>query len=213
MKLKCLLAAAMLFGATSATFAQSEDSEGKNYVAVPHYSSDEKYGFGGMKNDIKIDFNCGWFVSEVVDRDGDSNRGMFGCGFSLMYEHVFKNGCGFGINGIFEQGEGSDITTGVIAPSFVYYVSKNTWTYGCSIGIGYGRFNLDSYRYGYEDANGLGTFVQGNIEKRITKNFGIGAGIRLVNITASKPDNNSYYDSHSYGTSSLRFTIGPRFYF
>ena len=208
MKLICLLAAAMLFGATSATFAQSEDSEGKNYVAVPHYSSDEKYGFGGKKNDIKIDFNCGWFLSEVGD-----TRGLFGGGFSLMYEHVFKNGCGFGINGIFEQGGGKDLTTGVLAPSFVYYASNDAWTYGCSIGLGYGRFNLDSDRYGYDDANGVGYFVQANIERRITKNFGIGAGIRLVNITASKPDNNSYYDSHSYGTSSLRFTIGPRFYF
>ena len=213
MKLNCLLAAAMLFGATSATFAQSEDSEEKDYVPVPHYSTDENYGFGGKKNDIKIDFNCGWFLSEFVDRYGEGHRGLFGCGFSLMYEHVFNKGYGFGINAIYEQGEGNDITTGVIAPSFVHYGSKGAWTYGYSLGIGYGRFNLDSHRYGYDNANGVGYFVQANVERRINKWLGIGAGLRILDITASKPDNSSYYDSHSYGTGSLRFTIGPRIYF
>lgn len=213
MKLKCLLATVMLFGAASATFAQSEDSEENNVAAAPHYSTDEYVGFGGKKNDIKVDFNFGWFISEIGDRNGDAHRGLFGCGFSLMYEHVFNKGCGFGVNAIYEAGEGGDIRTGVIAPSFVYYGSNGGWTYGYSLGLGYGRFSLDSPRYGYDDAAGVGYFVQAEIEKRFTKNFGIGAGLRVMNISAPKPNNSSYYDSHYYGTGTVRFTIGPRFYF
>ena len=213
MKLKCLLAAVMLFSATSAIFAQSEDSDENNVVAAPHYSTDEYVGFGGKKNDVKLDFNFGWYISEFVDRSGDSHRGLFGCGFSLMYEHVFKKGYGFGVNAIYEGGEGNDVRTGVIAPSFVYYGSKDAWTYGYSIGLGYGAFCLDSRRYGYDDGRGVGYFVQASVERRITKWFGIGAGLRILNVTASKPNNSSYYNTHSHGTGSVRFTIGPRFYF
>lgn len=213
MKLKFVLASILLFGAVSASLAQSDDSDEENVVVAPHYSTDEYVGFGGKKNDIKLDFNFGWYISEFVDTDGDGHRGIFGTGFSLMYEHVFNKGYGFGINGIYEQAEGSDVQTVVLAPSFVYYGSNDKWTYGYSIGLGFGRFDVSSYRYGYDDGNGIGYFVQANIERRISKHFGIGAGLRVMNITASKLENNSYYRTHNHGTGSVRFTIGPRFYF
>lgn len=213
MKLKFVLASILLFGAVSASLAQSDDSDEENVVAPPHYSTDDYVGFGGKKNDVKLDFNFGWFISEFVDRHGEGHRGIFGGGMSLMYEHVFNKGYGFGVNGIYEQGDGGDIKTVVLAPSFVYYGSKDKWTYGYSIGLGFGRFSMVSSKYGDDDGNGLGYFVQANIERRISKHFGFGAGLRVLNITASKPKNNSYYDTHIHGTGSVRFTIGPRFYF
>ena len=129
--------------------------------------------------------------------DGDGHRGIFGCGFSLMYEHVFKKGYGFGINGILENGEGNDIETFVLAPSFVHYGSKGNWTYGYSLGLGYGKFNISSRRYGYADEIGLGYFVQANVERRINKWLGIGAGLRILDITAKKPDDVFYYNHHN----------------
>ena len=101
----------------------------------------------------------------------------------------------------------------MIGPSFVYSGSSDKWIYGYSIGLGYGRFDVDSERFGHEDRNGVGYFVQANIERRLTQWLGIGAGVRVLNITAPKSEDNSYYKTHSHGTSSLRFTIGPRFYF
>ena len=83
MKIKSLLATALMLGSVSMANAQG-------YVP----------GFGGKLNSVKADFNCGWFISEFVDRNGDSHRGLFGDGMSLMYEHVFNKGYGFGINGI-----------------------------------------------------------------------------------------------------------------
>ncbi len=212
MRLKLVLASIMLFGAVTSSFAQSEDSDENEVVSAPHYSTDDYVGFGGKKNCVKADFNFGWFISEFVDKDRDGHRGLFGDGISLMYEHVFSKGYGFGINGIFEK-KTEEVYTGMIGPSFVYYGSKDKWTYGYSIGLGYGRFDIDSERFSHIDRTGVGYFVQTNIERRLTKWFGIGAGLRILNITASKPNNDSYYDSHNCGTSSLRFTIGPRFYF
>ena len=215
MKLKFLLASVMLFGAVSASYAQSEDADDDDAVSAPapHYSTDDYVGFGGKKNDVKLDFNFGWFISEFMDRDGDGHRGIFGAGMSLMYEHVFNKGYGFGVNAIFEQGDGSDIMTAVLAPSFVYYGSNDKWTYGYSIGLGFGRFSMFSSKYGDDDGNGLGYFVQGSVERRVNKWLGFGAGLRVMSITASKPKNNSYYNTHTHGTGSVRFTIGPRFYF
>lgn len=195
MKIKSLLATALMLGSVSMANAQG-------YVP----------GFGGKHNAVKADFNCGWFISEFVDRNGDSHRGLFGDGMSLMYEHVFNKGYGFGINGIFEKKPG-EVYTGMIGPSFVYSGSSDKWIYGYSIGLGYGRFDVDSERFGHEDRNGVGYFVQANIERRLTQWLGIGAGVRVLNITAPKSEDNSYYKTHSHGTSSLRFTIGPRFYF
>lgn len=194
-----------------ATDVANGDSVSSNAASV----SQETIGFGGKHNRIKMDYNFGWFISKILDKKGDSHRGLFGTGLSVSYEHVFRAGYGFGLHGILERsgsliGGSKELITGYIGPSFVYAKSINSWTYGYSIGIGYGRYSLDSYRFYHEDRSGLGTLVQIEGEKRLTKWLGIGAGLRILNITVEKPEG---FEGLRYGTGSLRFTIGPRFYF
>ena len=64
MKLKCLLAAVMLFGATSATFAQSEDSEEKIMQQYLIILLTKNMVSVARRMTLKIDFNFGWFVSK-----------------------------------------------------------------------------------------------------------------------------------------------------
>lgn len=212
MKIKILLTSVLMLCGMSSAFAQ-EDS----YVAVDTVRSDGVFvlertvGFGGKHNRVKLDFDFGCYISEFVDRDGDGHRGIFACGVSIAYEHVFKSGYGFGLN--FIRDFGSDcIMTQYLGPSFVCYKSVGKWTYGYSLGLGYGRYTFDSYRLGYDDRGGLGYFVQVEGERRFNKWIGVGAGLRVFNITAQKPEGVSESFGR-YGTGFVNFTIGPRFYF
>lgn len=191
MKIKSLLATALMLGSVSMANAQG-------YVP----------GFGGKHNSVKADFNCGWFISEFEDKYGDSHRGIFGTGFSVSYEHVFKPGVGFGLNYIMENGNEDDIKTQFIGPSAVYAGSFGSWTLSYSIGLGLGKINYDSYRMGHYDDNGFGYYAQVEAQKRFSDHFGISAGIRVLDITTSVSDKGDMS-----GTGSFRFTIGPRFYF
>ena len=190
MKLKFLLASVMLVGAVSMANAQG-------YVP----------GYGGKHNSVKADFNCGWFISKFEDRYGDTHRGIFGTGFSASYEHVFKPGVGFGLNYIMENGNEDDIETVFLGPSAVYAGSFGSWTLSYSVGLGIGRVGYSSDRMGYYNENGFGYFAQIEAQKRFSDHFGIAAGLRVLDITTSVSDKGFE------GTGSLRFTIGPRFYF
>ena len=190
MRTKFLLAIAMMLGSLSIANAQG-------YVP----------GYGGKHNAVKADFNCGWFISEFEDRYGDSHRGIFGTGFSVSYEHVFKPGVGFGLNYIMENGNEDDIETVFLGPSAVYAGSFGSWTFSYSVGLGIGRIGYSSDRMGYFNENGFGYYAQIEAQKRFTDHFGISAGIRVLDITTSVSDRGFE------GTGSLRFTIGPRFYF
>ena len=195
MKLKFVLASILLFGAVSMANAQG-------YVP----------GFGGKLNCVKTDFNLGWFISDFEDRDGDKHSGLFGTGFSVSYNHVFKQGFGFGVDCIIENGDDDNVSTQYVGPSFVYAGSFGGWTLSYSAGLGYGHLSYESNRMGHDDRGGLGYFAQVEAQKRFSKHFGIGAGMRIVEIATSKPD--GYKDEWGiYGTGSFRFTIGPRFYF
>lgn len=195
MKIKSLLATALMLGSVSMANAQG-------YVP----------GFGGKLNSVKADFNLGWFISEFEDGYGDKHSWLFGTGFSVSYNHVFKQGFGFGLDYIMENGNDDNIKTQFIGPSFVYAGSFGGWTLSYSGGLGYGKFEFDSKRMGYDDRGGLGYFAQVEAQKRFSDHFGIGAGMRVLNVATTKPD--GYEDKWgTYGTSSFRFTIGPRFYF
>lgn len=190
MKTKILLVAAMMLGCFSIANAQG-------YVA----------GYGGKHNSVKADFNCGWFISEFEDLSGKGHRGIFGTGFSVSYEHVFKPGVGFGLNYIMENGNEDGIKTQFVGPSFVYAGSFGSWTLSYSAGLGYGNFKFDSDRMEYADEGGLGYYAQVEAQKRFSDHFGIAAGLRVLDITTGVDKD------RITGTGSLRFTIGPRFYF
>lgn len=216
-KRKLLIFAFLMCGVLSAN-AQLDDNtvavvndDSISYDVVP--VSKSTIGFGGKHNRIKTDYNFGWFISKFIDKNGNGHRGLFGLGLSLSYEHVFKSGYGFGIHGILEKKGAEEIISGYIGPSFVFARSVNSWTYSYSIGLGYGRYGIDSRRYNHEDRSGLGSFVQIEGERRLTKWLGIGAGFRVLNITVTPPDGFNGKLGERYGTGSLRFTIGPRFYF
>ena len=76
-----------------------------------------------------------------------------------------------------------------------------------SVGLGLGKINYDSDRMGHFDDSGFGYFAQIEAQKRFSDHFGIAAGLRVLDITTSVSDRGFE------GTGSLRFTIGPRFYF
>ena len=88
MNKKFLLSVALVLGSFSMSNAQTEDSEEKDFVSVPHESYDENFGFGGKHSCVKTDFSCGWYRHKFPG---------FGPGYSLSYEYVFKPGVGVGL--------------------------------------------------------------------------------------------------------------------
>lgn len=218
MRIKVLVTSVLMLCGMSSTFAQS-DNFAVDMVFVDTAFVDEMpstkvkntFGYGGKHNSFKVDFDFGWYISKFVDCNNDSHRGIFATGGAVSYEHVFKSGYGFGLNLIYDTGS-DNIMTLFLGPSFVSYTSVDQWTYGYSLGLGFGRFSFDSERMGYEDRAGLGYFVQVEAERRFNKWFGLGAALRVFNVTTSKPEG-YMYSSGSYGTGLLNFSIGPRFYF
>ena len=195
MKLKFVLASILLFGAVSMANAQG-------YVP----------GFGGKLNCVKTDFNLGWFISDFEDRDGDKHSGLFGTGFSVSYNHVFKQGFGFGLDYIMENGNDDNIKTQFIGPSFVYAGTHGNWVIDCSAGLGEGGLKYDLARGDRANRGGLGFFLQVEAQRHISKHFGIAAGFRLLGSGVMDTWDEDDY-SISPGFATARFTIGPRFYF
>ncbi len=171
------------------------------------------WGYNGKHHCFKTDFNFGWYISKFQEKNGGDKRGIFGVGGSVAFQTVLKSGYGFGLNAILDNGSyDGDVQSFFLGPSFEYAKAlPNGWIYSYSIGLGYGGFYIDSSRLGYSEDKGLGYFVSLEMSKRFNKWFGIGGGIRVFNVTCSKPDNYTY--SSFYGTGDIRISVGPRFYF
>ena len=212
MKLKIVLVSILLFGAVSASFAQSDDSDEEIVVAAPDESYDENFGFGGKHSCVKTDFNCGWYRHNFP-------AGGFGPGYSFSYEYVFKPGVGVGLEYMAECGNKDNFRTYFIAPTFVYAKSYDSWTFSFISGLGVGGIKYDSTRMGYGTSKDLmGMFAQGEVQKRFSKHFGIAAGLRVMAIFRLAMDDDldadvDYVASGADASASVRFTIGPRFYF
>ena len=209
MNKKFLLSVALVLGSFSMSNAQTEDSGEKHFVAVPHESYDENFGFGGKHSCVKTDFNCGWYHHNFP-------AGGFGPGYSLSYEYVFKPGVGVGLEYMAECGNKDNFRTHFLGPSFVYAKSYDSWTLNLSSGLGAGWIKYDSARMGKNTVDNLmGLFAQGEVQKRFSKHFGIAAGVRVICIFLFAMDKweEEGAEPVTDGSASIRFTIGPRFYF
>ena len=209
MNKKFLLTAALVLGSFSMSNAQSEDSEKTDYAAIPHESDNENFGFGGRHSCVKADFSCGWYHHNFPG-------GGFGPGYSLSYEYVFKPGVGVGLEYMAECGNKDNFRTHFLGPSFVYAKSYDSWTLSFSSGLGAGWIKYNSTRMGNATvANLMGIFAQGEVQKRFSKHFGIAAGVRFMSIFLFAMDRWEEEDAKPVtdGSASIRFTIGPRFYF
>ena len=196
MKNKLLLTVALVLGSISMSNAQSEDAA-------------KMAGFGGMHSCVKTDFNCGWYHHNFP-ADG------FGPGYSLSYEYVFKPGVGVGLEYMAECGNKDNFRTHFLGPSFVYAKSYDSWTLNFSSGLGAGWIKYDSARMGKNTVDDLmGLFAQGEVQKRFSKHFGIAAGVRVICIFLFAMDKweEEGAEPVTDGSASIRFTIGPRFYF
>lgn len=214
MKLKFVLASILLFGAVSTSFAQSDDSDEEIVVAAPDESYDENLGFGGKHSCVKTDFNCGW---NLRDESDGYVRGGFGPGYSICYEYIFKHTAGLGFVYIEDHGNKANFKTYFTGPTFVYAKSRNSWTFDFSSGIGAAGIHYNSPRRGRVHADGpiLGIMAQTEIQKRFSKHFGIAAGVRVIAASLFAMDiwEEDEAESTTWSTASVRFTIGPRFYF
>ena len=214
MKLKYVLASILLFGTVSTSFAQTDDSDEDDVVAVSNISYDENFGFGGNHSCVKTDFNCGW---NVRDKSDGYVRGGFGPGYSISYEYIFKHSVGLGFDYIEDRGNKANFRSYFVGPTFVYAKSYNSWTFNFSSGFGAVGINYDSPRTGRVHAGGpiIGLMAQGELQKRFSKHFGIAAGVRVLGATLFTMDIWEEEDAETitYHTASVRFTIGPRFYF
>ena len=213
MNKKFLLTAALVLGSFSMSNAQSEDSEKTDYAAIPHESDNENFGFGGNHSCVKADFNCGW---SLRDERAGYLRGGFGPGYSLSYEYVFKTGFGMGLEYFAEHGNKADFSTFFVGPSFVFAKSHNSWTFNLSSGLGASGIKYDSPSKKTVSVRELpAIFAQGEVQKRFSKHFGIAAGLRVMGIFHFEMNEWQEKDTEPVTDSaaSLRFTIGPRFYF
>ena len=210
MNRKFLLSVALVLGSFSMSVAQTEDSEKTDYAAIPHESDNENFGFGGNHSCVKADFNCGLFRGCGYDRGG------FGLGYSLSYEYVFRSGVGVGLEYIREHGHKADFSTFFVGPSFVFAKSHNSWTFNLSSGLGASGIKYDSPSKKTVSVRELpAIFAQGEVQKRFSKHFGIAAGLRVMGIFHFEMNEWQEKDTEPVTDSaaSLRFTIGPRFYF
>ena len=115
-----------------------------------------------------------------------------------------------------ECGNKDNFRTHFLGPSFVYAKSYDSWTLNFSSGLGAGWIKYDSARMGKNTVDDLmGIFAQGEVQKRFSKHFGIAAGVRVICIFLFAMDKweEEGAEPVTDGSASIRFTIGPRFYF
>ena len=180
--------------------------------AKPKEIIDGDWGYFNHRNCIKVDLNGGAFISKISGVDYKGKRGMSGLGASIAYENITTSGFGFGMNGILESGE-EGFNTGFVGPAALWVKPIDNVVLTSSIGFGMGAIWYDSKSFGKEDHGGFAFYFQFEGAYRINKWLGLGAGIRLLNIRCAKPEWVKDIDYKNYGTSSIRLTVGPRFFF
>jgi len=217
---KYFFTSVLFWGCVSSLSAQTEEhvdfQDVANQIDMLYPKKEEPEGenvaFWGMRNCIKVDGNTGAFISNISGVHYEEKSGMTGFGTSIAYEHMSTSFYGFGINGILENGE-KGFHTGFFGPSVIAVKPFDHFCLESSVGTGMGAIWYNSYSFGKESNGGFGYFVQVECSYKINKWMSFALGLRFLKIICAKPvwiDNVEY---NNYGTSSIRFTVGPRFYF
>ena len=164
-------------------------------------------------NVIKLNFGPGLVYSDIYDYNfpiAIRHKTSLSLDLSVDYAHIFKSGIGFGLN--FIQSHLNAIGSNELyGGASVYYAClvKNRWYIDVSLGAGYARNDYSEYK------NGFGLFEQIGAHYKLTKHWGVGAEIRLLNCYYKKP--NGWEEivgkDTSFGTKRAALTLGAQYYF
>ena len=164
-------------------------------------------------NVVKLNFGPGLVYSDIYEFNFPHSilhKTSMSLDLSVDYAHTFKKGIGFGLNFIQSHlyALGSN---DFYAGASVYYAClvNNRWYFDVSLGAGYARND-----YG-EHKNGAGVFEQIGAHYKITKHWGAGAEIRLLNCYYKKPDgwDDVTGSDAGFGTKRAALTLGVQYYF
>ncbi len=164
-------------------------------------------------NVIKLNFGPGLVYSDIYDYNfpiAIRHKTSLSLDLSVDYAHTFKSGIGFGLN--FIQSHLNAIGSNELyGGASVYYAClvKNRWYIDVSLGAGYARNDYSEYK------NGFGLFEQIGAHYKLTKHWGVGAEIRLLNCYYKQP--NGWEEivgkDTSFGTKRAALTLGAQYYF
>lgn len=164
-------------------------------------------------NVIKLNFGPGLVYSDIYEYDFPKailHKTSMSLDLSVDYAHTFKNGIGFGLNFIQSHLyaiDGNDFYAG--ASVYYGYLLKNRWFFDVSLGIGYARNDFAEHK------NGAGVFEQMGAHYKLTKHWGVGAEIRILNCFYRQPDGweDVVGEDVSFGTKRAALTLGVQYYF
>lgn len=162
-------------------------------------------------NVIKLNYGPGLVYSDIYDYPKATlHKASLSLDLSVDYAHTFKNGLGFGLN--FIQSHLNAIgCNDLYAGASVYYgfLFKNRWYFDASIGAGYARNDYSDTK------NGFGLFEQLGAHYKLTRHWGVGAEIRMLNCFYKEPDGWDEVAGKdvSFGTKRVALTLGVQYYF
>ena len=163
-------------------------------------------------NVIKLNFGPGLVYSDIYEFDFPKailHKTSMSLDLSVDYAHTFKNGIGFGLNFIqshLNAIDGNDLYAG--ASVYYGYLLKNRWYFDISLGMGYARNDFADHK------NGVGLFEQIGAHYKLTKHWGVGAEIRMLNCFYKQPDGweEIVGKNVSFGTKRAALTLGAQYY-
>ena len=168
-------------------------------------------GFDATNNIIKLSYGPGLFIKSYDFTYGQHKDVLLSLDLSLDYAHTFDRGFGFALNFIqshISALDGDDFYAGA---SFFYGIPVDyEWYLDASLGLGYAHNNYT------EHSDGVGVFGQVGFHYRMTKHWGAGAELRLLDCIYKKPHDWKQYNENGSGVfTSWRMTLalGVQYYF
>ena len=196
---KILFLFVMLLGALTAVQAQ----ESTDFEATSYETS----------NVIKLNYGPGLVFSDIYEIDYSRirrHKNSMSLDLSVDYGHTFKHGIGFGLNFIQSHLNAIGCNDFYAGASVYYgYLLKNRWYFDISLGMGYARNDFADHK------NGVGLFEQIGAHYKLTKHWGVGAEIRMLNCFYKQPDGweEIVGKNVSFGTKRAALTLGAQYYF
>lgn len=157
-------------------------------------------------NIIKLNYGPGLVTSKIVSyRTTYKNVNVMS--LSADYEHIWPSGFGFGINASQNYIHKTSNNVFYVGASFVaQYVTTEGWRWEGALGLGYAANDFD-----VEDStNGIGIFQVAGVSYQLTKHWGLGLELRLLNSRYEKPKG---WDTENYGVNMLNLSLGLRYQF
>lgn len=164
---------------------------------------------------VSVNGGYGFIMSDFYDTNNQNVSGDGGASFSINYNWTSRMGLGVGAQYSCTKASlsGANINLTYIAPSIVYKVIGNKWSFGCGLGIGCFRYKESGPNYSLLTSN-LGMSTNISVDYMIGKNLGLGITTDYIIGKLPESMNSDKGNKNSYaGIKYLNILGGLKYYF